>query len=234
MKKMLITGASRGIGQAIAQTLLQADYQIVGLARFDKDPPLSHANFYAEKLDLGPSQHLTENIRAILQRHSPFDGAIFCAGMGKFGGLEQFSHEDMLTQMQINFISQAYITRALLPQLKEKKQGDLIYIGSQAALKGAQKGTIYCASKFALRGFTQALREECAKSHIRISLINPGMVATPFYDTLNFKPGKAPENYIEAQDIADLVNHLLKTRSGTVWEEVNLAPLKKVIEFRTE
>jgi len=62
--------------------------------------------------------------------------------------------------MTINFTSQAFLTRALLPALKRKARSDLIFIGSEAALKGSRKGAVYCASKFAVR----ALPKRCAKS----------------------------------------------------------------------
>ena len=65
--------------------------------------------------------------------------------------------------------------------MKKIGKGDVIFIGSEAALNGSRKGTIYCASKFALRGFAQALRDECSKSSIRVTIINPGMVKTGFF-----------------------------------------------------
>ena len=105
-------------------------------------------------------------------------------------------------------------------------------MGSEAALRGTRRGSVYCASKFALRGFAQALREECAASGIRVTTINPGMVLTPFFDDLDFGPGQEPANYVLPEDVADLVITILSTRSGTVFDEVNLSPLKRVIEFR--
>ena len=104
---------------------------------------------------------------------------IFAAGVGQFGSLEEFSYDQIQALMTINFTSPVLLTRALLPSLKRKTRADLIYIGSEAALKGSRKGAIYCASKFALRGFTQALREECSTDKVRVCLINPGMVLTP-------------------------------------------------------
>ena len=101
-------------------------------------------------------------------------------------------------------------------------------MGSEAGLRGSRRGSVYCASKFALRGFAQALREECAASGIRVTIINPGMVLTPFFDDLDFGPGPEPANYVLPEDIADLVTSILSTRSGTVFDEVDVSPLKRL------
>jgi NADP-dependent 3-hydroxy acid dehydrogenase YdfG len=121
----------------------------------------------------------------------------------------------------------------LLPSLKRKKNTDLVYVGSEAALKGSRKGAIYCASKFALRGFTQALREECAKSRVRVSLINPGMVKTPFFEGLSFEPGGDAGQFITADDVAETLQYILNSNPNIVLDEINLSPLNKVIHFRT-
>ena len=65
-------------------------------------------------------------------------------------------------------------------------------MGSEAALAGTAQGSLYCAAKFALRGLAQALRAECARAGIRVTLVNPGMVQSPFFDELDFRPGPEP------------------------------------------
>jgi short-subunit dehydrogenase len=107
----------------------------------------------------------------------------------------------------------------------------LIFTGSEAALTGTQKGSLYCAAKFALRGFAQALRQETARSGIRITLVNPGMVQSPFFDELDFRPGDDPNNFILPEDVAEVIVNALTTRDGTVIDEINLSPQKKVIAF---
>jgi len=118
-----------------------------------------------------------------------------------------------------------------LPRLKQRDRSDVLFIGSEAALAGGKNGAMYCASKFAIRGFSQALREECAKSGVRVSLVNPGMVKTPFFDQLSFQPGDDSDNYILPDDVADTSKLILSARQGTLFEEINMSPLKKVIKF---
>ena len=126
------------------------------------------------------------------------------------------------------------MVRQFLPALKKADGGNIIFIGSDAALSGGRKGAVYCASKFALRGFAQALREECARSEVAVSIIQPGMVKTPFYDELGFEPGPDPMNHIMPEDVADAIMMILAMRAGTVVDELVLTPQKKVIRFKGE
>ena len=107
-------------------------------------------------------------------------------------------------------------------------------MGSEAALTGTAQGSLYCAAKFALRGLAQALRAECARAGIRVTLVNPGMVQSPFFDELDFRPGPEPDNYILPEDVAEVIVQALTARDGTVLDEINLSPQKKVIEFGTQ
>ncbi|MDD1627614.1 MAG: SDR family oxidoreductase, partial [Methylococcaceae bacterium] len=157
---------------------------------------------------------------------------VFSAGMGQFGSVEEFSYPQIEALMTINFTSQVFLTKALLPALKRKANSDLIFIGSEAALKGSRKGAIYCASKFAVRGFTQALREECGNSNVRVCLINPGMVKTPFFEQLAFEPGDHESNSISPEDVAAAVSYVLGSRAQIVIDEINLSPLNKVVKFK--
>ena len=123
------------------------------------------------------------------------------------------------------------ITRLVLPHFKVQKRGDIVFIGSDAALEGSKKGSLYCAAKFGLRGFSQTIREECASKNVRVSLINPGMVRTQFFEKLDFRPGDDAANAIEPDDVALAAISVFSARPGTVINEINLTPLKKVIKF---
>ena len=113
--------------------------------------------------------------------------------------------------------------------MKRQGSGDVIFIGSEAALEGKRKGSIYCAGKFALRGFSQALRDECSTGNIRVSIVNPGMVNTNFFTDLNFKPGEDSCEHIEPEDVAEAVAMVLNSRKGTVFDEINLSPQKNKV-----
>ena len=104
-------------------------------------------------------------------------------------------------------------------------------MGSEAAVSGGKKGAVYSATKFAVRGLAQSLREECAGSGVRVGIVNPGMVNTGFFDRLNFRPGNAPGDHLTPEDVADAVWLMLSARAGAVIDEINLSPQKKVIQF---
>jgi len=231
---VIVSGASSGIGEAIARKLLSMGYKVYGIARDFTSCAIESANFCEVEIDLGHGESLPDKLLSLQDRISENIVAIVNnAGIGRMGYLEQLSYTQIRELIDINFLAHVYMVKAFLPQMKESaqpgKHRDLIFIGSEAALKGGQQGSIYCASKFAIRGFVQSLREECAKSYVRVSLINPGMVKSPFFDELNFQPGEDEENYIEPDDIANVVEIILRTRTGTVFDEINLSPLKKVV-----
>ena len=231
-RTVLVTGASSGIGRAIAQNLLQQGHAVIGVSRDCRKFIRQMDNFSSAQLDLSDLKELPQKIRQLQQKFPEIDAVVFSAGMGRFGSMEEFSYPQIEALMTINFTSQVFLTKALLPALKRKANSDLIFIGSEAALKGTRKGAVYCASKFALRGFTQALREECGNSHVRVCLINPGMVKTPFFEQLNFEPGDHESNTILPEDVADAVSYVLDSRTQIVIDEINLSPLNKVLKFK--
>jgi 3-hydroxy acid dehydrogenase / malonic semialdehyde reductase len=228
---ILVTGASKGIGKAVSIQLLQEGYHVVGLARHFDEPLLSHPRFSPVPIDLSQIKELPEAFKSLIA-HYPYIRGIVCnAGKGHFGNLEEFSFDQMRSMMDLNFLSHAYLIKTYLPLLRQQERTDIIFIGSEAALNGKRKGSLYCASKFAIRGFAQALREECSTSSVRVCLINPGMVQTDFFQNLSFRPGSEPSEHILPEDIAHTVSFVLKSRYGTTFDEINVSPHKKRIHF---
>lgn len=231
-RTILVTGAGSGIGRAIARRLLQQGHRVIGTSRNCSRFQTEHPLFSSETLDLNRPADIPTFAKRLQQAHPELDTVIFSAGYGQFGSLEEFSFQQIENLMMVNFTAQAMLTSALLPKLKRRPCGNLVYIGSEAAVQGSRKGSIYCASKFALRGFTQALIDECGKSAVRVSLINPGMVQTPFFDALSFMPGEGEGQALMADDVADAVLYILRAGHHLVIDEINLNPASKVIRFK--
>jgi len=231
-RTILVTGASSGIGRAIARHLLQQGHRVIGVSRDSAKFIRPMDNFSPVQLDLSRLTDIAQKIGELEQAFPEIDAVVFCAGRGQFGSIEEFSYGQIEELMTLNFTSQAFLVKALLPALKRKDHSDLIFIGSEAALKGSRKGAMYCASKFALRGFTQALREECGKSKVRVCLINPGMVKTAFFEQLSFEPGDEDSHFIKPEDVAEAVSYVLNSRAHIVIDEINLSPLNKVVKFK--
>jgi 3-hydroxy acid dehydrogenase/malonic semialdehyde reductase len=133
--------------------------------------------------------------------------------------------------IRVNLTSALVLCRQLVPMFRRQKKGRLIFIGSESALSAGKKGVLYSAAKFGLRGFCQALREDCAKDGVGVSLINPGMVRSPFFDEQSFAPASLSENAIETEDVAKLICQILQTSADIVIDEINLSPRVKSINF---
>ena len=231
-RTILVTGASSGIGKATTEKLLQQGHRVIGVSRDIKRLTYDNDQFFGMEINLSDLQKLPKKIKALEKQYPDIDAVIFSAGMGQFGSLEEFSFSQIELLLATNLTGQVFLAKGLISGLKQKPYSNLVFIGSEAALKGARKGTVYCASKFALRGFTQALREECAKSNVGVSLINPGMVKTAFFEPLAFEPGDANNQHLLAEDVADAVCYILNARPGIVIDEINLNPANKVVKAK--
>lgn len=225
MKNIFITGTSRGIGRAVAERCLQAGNTVYGLAR--QAESLQHQNYVPLNCDLNDMAAVEKTLREV--RAQNFAAVILAAGYGRFTQLEGFSAAQMQHIMQVNFTSQAYILRCLIPAMKKQQCGSIIVLGSEAALQGAKRGTLYCASKFALRGLCQSLRAETRNDNIVVSLVNPGLVSSDFFQELDFAPGERLGQALAVSQVADQLMHILAQPAGVVIEEITLQPMAKHI-----
>lgn len=229
-KTLIVTGASSGIGHATVVELLKHQANIIGIARnFEKVAELKKQIIHYQQ-DLGDLK-ASENLFKKIVKEQQIDGLIHCAGYGRFGSLEQFSSAQITRYLDDHLNSTLMLLRQLLPRFRNQLHSDIVIIGSESALKAGKKGVLYSTVKFALRGMAQALREDCAKDGIRVSLINPGMVQSPFFDTLNFRPGDQPGESISPQDVAQTILQVLMSSPNIVFDEINLSPRNTVIQF---
>ena len=230
-RKVLVTGSSDGIGRSITLSLLNSGAKVIGLARDHSKFNPETKNYIKYKTDFSNEEILLNTIAKIIKDHKDLDCLVSNAGFGRFGTLETFSTKEINDFIFTNLTSHMILTNKILPHLKKIRKGNIIFIGSESALKGGKNGSLYSAAKFGLRGFSQSIREESCSKNIHVSLINPGMVRTSFFNNLDFMPGEDKSNAIEPDDIGKIIIDILSTRSGSVIEEINLSPLKKVIKF---
>ena len=224
MTNVLVTGASSGIGRAIAKMLIDADSSVTGIARSFRQPL---NGLTCVELDLAKLDDLSIALSEKPELSRSFDTLILNAGIGQFGGIEQFSHAQIQRLVNTNLLSQIYILKHYLPVLRKLGGGDIVFIGSESSLQGAKQGAIYCASKFAIRGLAQSLRAECARSDIRVSLVNPGPVDSHFFDNLHFEPESGEEHALSCESVAQAVMSLLAQPRSVVTDEINIQPLKR-------
>lgn len=171
-KTALITGASRGIGRAIAEELGQDHHIYAGASKdasqiVDKLP--SAEPFEADLTD-------TDAILRAAEQIEELDVLVLAAGVMEHGPLEELTDDKWRTMMEVNLFAPVTLTRALLPALR-RSNGLIIAINSGAGFQGIAENSAYCASKFALRGFTETLQEEEA-GKVRVTSLHPGRTDT--------------------------------------------------------
>ena len=227
--KILITGASSGIGKAIAKNLLEEGHLVIGLSRTCS---IKHKNYIHYTEDISNIPKLISCLDKIIKDHKNISVVVSNAGAGKFEFLDNLSEKQITEFINLNLLSHIILTKKVLPLFKKKKKGYIIFMGSEASTEGSKKATLYSSAKHGLMGFAKSLKAECNKAGIRVSIINPGMVRGKFFDSLDFAPGEDRENAIQNKDIADLVSFLIKTNKNINYFDINLSPLKKVIKFK--
>ena len=231
-KCVLVTGSSSGIGYEITSKLLDLGAKVIGIARNHDRSNLENKNYVTYNCDVSVHHKLEKILKQILKNHPQINCLISNAGYGDFGPLENFSTLQINNFVATNLTSHLVITKLLLPHFKRNKMGDIIFIGSEAGLIGAKNGSLYCAAKFGLRGFTESLSKDVASKNIRVSIINPGMVRTNFFENLNFEPAKDKQNAINLEDISSTVVYILNLSRNTIVDEINISPSKKAIKFK--
>ena len=229
-RTFLISGTTKGIGLSITKKILKKGGKVIGISRTKNNPKINSKLYQHVTLDLFKSDIIESSISTILQKKPEIDGLISNAGFGNFKSLEEFSVQEIKNILNLNLLSHILLSRVVVPHLKKKRKGDIIFIGSEASHLSGKKGTIYCASKFGLRGFSQSLRKECNIKNIKVTLINPGMVKTNFYDELNYKPKNSKFSVLKPNEIAKVVVNILNLKSNSVVDEINLTPMNKIIE----
>jgi len=221
-----MAGVSSGIGLACAKKILELNFEVLGISR--TKPVIDHPNLEWVACDLSSKKAIDELCKTHLKNKN-VDGLIYCAGVGHFGALEQLSANDFSKDMQLNCLSAMQMTKAILPAMKKNQAGFCVYLGSEAALKGAKQGGLYCATKFALRGFTQSLAEEVRSDHIRVTLINPGLVKTNFHNEASFEPSAEKGCSIDLDLIADQIVSLVQQKELGFISEITIKPYKNII-----
>ena len=231
IKKVIVIGSTGTIGEAVSTLLLNRGFSVIGIGRKVPSFDQKKENYIHYILDLQNTDLLEVTLSNIVRNHEGIICLVHCAGLGEFSNIENLPISKIKAMIDVNLLSVIVSAKALLPHFKKMDNGKLILIGSEAGLKGGQKGSVYSATKFGLRGFAQSIREETAKNNIFVTVINPGMVRGKFFDDKSFQPGKSINNAIEPKDIAKLVNYLLDEEIGMVFDEINVSQMKKVIEF---
>ena len=227
-KIAIVTGASSGIGITFSQKLIEKGVTVYGLARrLNKLKEIQEklgSKFNPVQLDI--TQH--EDVEKWVQKQFAGDELphilINNAGLGYFGNVDELSLKDWQTMIDTNLNGVFYLTRTVVPLMKKMDQHcHIINISSVAGLLGNPQISGYNATKFGLRGFSEALFKELRYDKIKVSTMFPGSIATNFFDNANGV--ETHPNMLQAPDVADTLIHLLETPNNFLINEVTLRPL---------
>jgi len=174
---VLITGASSGIGKDFALRLLKDGYAVYGAARrVDRMNDIVEAGGIALAMDVTDEVSMVTGVNRIIREHGRIDVLINNAGYGQYGALEDVPIEDARKQFEINLFGLARLTQLCLPHLRAQKSGKIFNISSVGGKLATPLGGWYHASKFALEGYSDALRMETRPFGIDVIVIEPGGV----------------------------------------------------------
>ena len=215
-KTALITGAARGIGRASAIALAKEGVNIAMIARTEETLQNVAKEIEAEGVktsfaiaDVSSNEEVTTAVAKLKEDLGEVDILINNAGIAKMGGFMDLEVTEWEKIIQVNLLGAYYVTRAVLPDMIERKSGDIINISSTAGQKGAPVTSAYSASKFGLMGLTESLAQEVRKHDIRVSALTPSTVSTDLAVENNLTDGNQ-ENMLQPEDMAEFIVAQLK------------------------
>ena len=178
---VLITGASSGVGQATARLLAQQGHKVFGTSRAPTSAePIANLTMVA--LDVRSDASVAACVNAVSSQAGRVDVLVNNAGYELGGALEEHSIEEAKAQFETNFFGVVRMTKAVLPLMRRQKQGQIVNISSLSAVAPIPFMGMYSASKFAVEGYTEALRMELKPLNILVSQIEPGLLKSPMMD----------------------------------------------------
>lgn len=182
----VVTGAASGIGRALAVRLAKENIAGIAISDVNEDGLAETASMAAEigasvsshLVDVGDLDQVKRLALAVVEKYGRVTHLINNAGVGLFGTFEHVSIEDIEWLMRINFWGVVYGCKVFLPTLLEQDEAHIVNISSVFGFIAPEEQTAYCASKFAVRGFTESLRHEYRGTNLYVSSVHPGGVLT--------------------------------------------------------
>lgn len=182
---IVITGATGGLAQAIVH-LLPASDRLVLLGRSQErlEQLYGHrSNTTCMALDIKDSSAIAQTIEQIYAQFGRVDVLINNAGFGEFRAFDAYDNARIDEMFAVNVLATIHLSRLIGAKMAEQARGHIVNIASMAGLMATSKATIYASTKFAVIGFSNALRLELAEHGVFVTTVNPGPIATKFFDT---------------------------------------------------
>lgn len=219
MKTWFITGASRGFGALIARQALANGDNVVATARNPQavaDRLGQHPNLLPLALDVTDEAQATAAAAAAVERFGRIDVLLNNAGYGLLGAIEEASGEDVEKLYRTNVFGLLAVTRAVLPHMRAQRAGRILNISSIGGYRAAAGFGVYCSTKFAVEGLSEALHAELAPLGIHVTVVEPGYFRTDFLDatSLSVSPSSIPDYNGTAGAVRDAAAGLNHAQPG--------------------
>lgn len=230
MRKLaVITGGTKGIGRATVEKFLKEGFDVVTCARnqqdldnlvFEMKAQYPKGRIWAEQADMSVKQGVKAFAEVVKSLKRPVDMLLNNTGVFLPGAVHDEEEGNLELMIETNLYSAYHLTRALIPDMMEQKSGHVFTTGSIAGIQAYANGGSYSISKFALLGFTKALREEMKPHGIRVTSILAGATYTSSWEGVDLPK----DRFMKAEDIADAIYGAHALSANTVVEEVILRP----------
>ena len=217
-KTAIVTGASRGIGLAIAKALIDEGVAVAGWSR---TPPheFTHDRFHHVKADLTIEESVTSAFSESVDRlGDSIPILINNAGMGYRGPMDEMPSDKWRELFDLNVHGIFYTTKRVIPLMKKENSGHIINIGSGAGTNGIAGMSAYCGTKYAVNGITESLHQELRDFGVKVSCLSPGSVDTGF--------SESKKNKLLPEDLAASVIHMLKCPKNFHYTDIQVRPLQ--------
>ncbi len=176
-KNALLTGATGGLGRAIALALAERGATVIASSRKSEEldglvaglPGVGHRSIVSDLAEEGAALRLAEEAANV-------DVLVANAGLPGTGQLDDFSEEEITRTLRVNLESPVRLAREMLPAMRERDEGHMVFISSISGQAATAYASMYCATKFGLRGFALALREDLRATGVGVSVVSPGAV----------------------------------------------------------
>lgn len=210
-KVYIVTGGSSGIGKAIASELIKEGSKVIITGRNQEklNKVALEINADPKHINVENDLEIDELFDYVKTKYNQLDGLINNAGIADWRPIDELKRDQLKAVFEVNVYGAAMMAAGAAKIFKSQNYGDLVNIASTASVKGFKMGSIYAASKFALRGMSQCWQDELRPFNVRVIQINPSEVLTAFNTTDRVeKPLK--DNKLRPQEIADVVLAALK------------------------
>ena len=220
-KTIVITGGSDGLGKTLTETFAKENNVIILATNEEKMNLVAKENNCSYKVcDVSNYEIVEKTINEIVKEYNKIDVLINNAGLWIQEELDTNDSDRIKSVIEVNLLGTINVSKAVIPSMKENRDGLIININSQAGINHKAERVVYNASKWGVTGFSKSLQDEVAKYGIRVTDVMPGMMKTEMFSRMNIEKNMA--NGLDTKEVARLIQFIIDTPSDVMIPEVGI------------